>query len=94
MRIWSLLQPTAQKLIVLVLISLLWVIPTSKGAIMKGTWEQHHGFPFTFIFLVESTVGGRYSIWISRFPVVFLVADVIILYLVSCIVSLIQKETT
>ena len=92
MRIWSFLRPTTQKLIAFVLLSLLWAIPTSNEAIMKGTWERHHGFPFTFIFLVESTIGGRYNIWISHFPVVFLVVDVIILYLVSCIVSFVQKE--
>lgn len=91
MRIWSFLRPTTQKLITLVLISLLWVIPTFKEAIMKGTWEQHHGFPFTFIFLIESTVGGRYNIWISHFLVTSLVANIVILYLVSSIISFVQK---
>ena len=93
MRIWSFLKPTNQKLIALVLILLLWVIPTSKEAIMKGTWEQHHGFPFTFIFLIESTVSGYYRIWISRFLVLSLIMDIAILYLVSCTVSLAQKKT-
>ena len=93
MRIWSFLKPTNQKLIALVLILLLWVIPTSKEAIMKGTWEQHHGFPFTFIFLIESTVGGYYRIWRSRFLVMSLIMDIAILYLVSCTAFLARKET-
>jgi hypothetical protein len=92
MRTWSFLRPTTQKLIALVLISLVWLIPTSKEAIMKGTWEQHHGFPFTFIFLIESTIGGRYNSWISHFVFESLVADIVILYLVSCIILFVQKE--
>jgi len=91
MRVWSFLHPTIQKLIVFVLLSFLWVIPTSRVAIMKGTWERYHGYPFTFIFLVESTIGGRYNIWVSNFLFMPLVADVIVLYLVSCIVSFVSK---
>jgi len=92
MRILSFLRPTTQKLITLVLISLLWIIPTSKEAIMKGTWEQLHGFPFTIIFLIESTVGGHYRIWVSHFITTSLAIDIVILYFVSCIISLAQKE--
>lgn len=92
MRIWYFLQPTTQKLIALILILSLWVVPTYKEAIMKGTWEQHHGFPFAFVFLVESTVGGQYRIWASRFLVTYLLIDFAILYLVSCIISLALKE--
>jgi hypothetical protein len=94
MRDWAFFRPTIRKLITFALLSLLWVIPASREAIMKGTWERHNGYPFTFIFLVESTVGGRYSIWISHFLVVSLVADIIILYLISCIVSFVQKKKT
>lgn len=92
MRVLLFFRPTIRKLITFVLLSLLWIIPASREAIMKGTWEQPHGFAFTFLFLIESTVGGHYNIWISHFSVVSLVADIIILYLISCIVLFAQKE--
>ena len=92
MRVWSFFRPTFRKLITFVLLSLLWIIPASRDAIMKGIWEQPHGFPFTFLFLIESTVGGNYNIWISHFYVKALVADVIILHFISCIISFVLKE--
>jgi hypothetical protein len=87
MKGWSFFQPKAYKLAALGLLLLLWIMPTSRMAVMKGTWEIHHGFPFTFIFLIESTVGGIYRIWISGFDIAALITDVAILYLVSCIIS-------
>ena len=94
MRIWLFIKPTAQKLLLLSLTLLLWVIPTLREGIRKGTWEQHHGFPITFISLVESTVGGGYQIWISRFYFASLIIDIAILYLISCIVFFSRRETS
>ena len=86
MKILSFLQPTIHKLVMLVPILLLWILPTSREGVMKGTWEQFHGFPFTFMILVESTVGGVYRIWISRFYVSPLLEDIAILYLMVCLI--------
>ena len=94
MRIYSFAKPTVQKLFLLSLTLLLWVIPTLREGIMKGTWEQHHGFPITFITLVKSTVGGGYHIWISHFYFTSLIIDVAILYLISCIVFFSHRETS
>ena len=61
---------------------------------MKGTVEQLHGFPFTFIFLIVSTIGGRYNIWISRFLATYLITNILTLYLIPCTITLIQKKKT
>ena len=92
MKIWYFLQPATQKLVAFGLPVLLWIVPTSREAVMKGAWDQLHGFPFTFIFLTESTVGGIYRIWISRFYAATLLVDVTALYLMSCVIYLVTRR--
>jgi hypothetical protein len=86
MKLWAFFQPTISKIISLGLILLLWLVPTQKMATCKICWEQHHGFPITFIITFTSTSmpGLRYQI--DSFSTLSLLIDVIVLYLLSCII--------
>ena len=86
MKIWSFLQPTIQKVSVLSLLLLLWIIQTWKVATCKVCWEQNHGFPFTFIVLEKISIGS-YSYSIEFLDISALALNLSILYFVSCITT-------
>jgi hypothetical protein len=96
MRILSFLKPTALKVVALLLGSLLWFLPTWKIATSKISWEQHHGFPFTFIIFDYSGIPGIYPYLYSleHFDVLALTVDIVVLYFVSCIVAYISHHFT
>ncbi len=91
MKVWAFFQPTIYKIIIFSLILLLWVIPTQRMATCKICWEQHHGFPITFITLTSTSMPDlRYQI--DSFSTSSLLIDVIVLYLLTCIIFLISSR--
>ena len=89
MKIWIFFRPTIYKTINFCLILSLWVIPTWKVATCKICWEQHHGFPINFIILDSiSMLQPRY--WIDSFNTSAFLIDVIMLYLLSCVIVFIS----
>ena len=89
MKIWFFFQPTIHKIIFFFLISLLWIIPTWKDATCKICWEQGHGFPINFIIL-DSTSGLYPSYWIDSFSAQAFLIDIVVLYLLSCVIFFIS----
>jgi hypothetical protein len=59
MKVWNFFQPNIQKMTILFLMSLLWIMPTWKVATCKICYKQHHGFPITFVILDSSS--GLYT---------------------------------
>jgi len=89
MKVWPFFQPNIQKMTILFLMLLLWIMPTWKVATCKICYKQHHGFPITFVILDSSS--GLYTYdWIDYFSISAFLIDAITLYLLSCVIVFIS----
>ena len=88
MKVLSFFRLTIYKIIVFLLLSLSWTVPTGKVATCKICWEQYYGFPFTFVVLEKYGLGrSSYSYVLDSINIAALVLNLVILYFASCVIA-------